>query len=79
MTESEYVALSMATRELLPLRCLLEDIVKDSFIHISTTSSSATIHTPTLVPSKVYEDNSACIVLATTEATFKPRTKHILP
>lgn len=62
-TESEYIALSMATRELLLLRRLLQDITTHSFIHIPHLSSSTTIQTPTLVPSKAYEDNSACIVL----------------
>lgn len=31
----------------------------------------------TIQPSKVYVDNNDCIVLATTESNFKPRTKHI--
>jgi hypothetical protein len=35
------------------------------------------MNTPkTMQPSKLYEDNTACIVLATSEANFKPRTKH---
>jgi hypothetical protein len=76
-TESEHIALSIPMRELLPLWQLLEDILTNSFIHIPKLSYSTTIHTSTLAPSKVYEDNSACIILATTKATFKPRTKHI--
>jgi hypothetical protein len=76
-TESEYIALRTATRELLPLRRLLEDIGTFSFIKIPVTSSSSTINTVRLHPSQVYEDNTACIVLATTESNFKPRTKHI--
>lgn len=75
-TESEYIALSMAIRELLPLRRLLEEILAHSYIHFPKASTSI-VQTPTLQPSQVYEDNSACIVLATTESTFKPRTKHI--
>jgi hypothetical protein len=66
----------MAIRELLPLRRLLEEILAHSYIHFPKASTSI-VQTPTLQPSQVYEDNSACIVLATTESTFKPRTKHI--
>jgi hypothetical protein len=35
------------------------------------------ISTTSLVSSTIYEENSACIVLATTEANFKLRTKRI--
>lgn len=76
-TESEYIALSTATRDLLPLRQLLTDIGTNSFVKIPLTSTADSIHTPTLRPSIVYEDNTACIVLCTTESNFKPRTKHI--
>jgi len=51
-----------------------------SFIKIPATAPdtiSTTVFKPQLAPLKVYEDNSACIVLATTESNFKPRTKHI--
>ncbi len=75
-TESEYIALSTATRHLLPLRRILEDINESSFISLtkhSKTSGSAT----TLLPSNIFEDNAACIVLATNESNYKPRTKHI--
>jgi hypothetical protein len=54
-----------------------------SFIKSTSTSSSDTIHSntyqssPTIPTSTVYEDNNACIILATTETHFKPRTKHI--
>jgi hypothetical protein len=75
-TESEYIALSTGTRELLPLRRILEDIHRHSFINIATSSSTPSSTSP-IPPSKVYEDNNACIVLATTETHFKPRTKHI--
>jgi hypothetical protein len=76
-TESEYIALSTATRELLPLRRILVDIGTYSFISLKATSSSSNSDPYSLPPSKVYEDNTACIVLATTETHFKPRTKHI--
>lgn len=36
-----------------------------------------TVNNFTFVPSKIYEDNSACIVLATTTSNIKLRTKHI--
>jgi hypothetical protein len=79
-TESEYIALSMATRELLPLRRILHDIVQYSFITLPH-SNPATVNTSTfqssILPSKVYEDNTAYIVLATSDSHFKPRTKHI--
>jgi hypothetical protein len=54
--------------------------MQHSFIKLpSTTPDSITTATfqSELGPSLVFEDNSACIVLATTETQFKPRTKHI--
>jgi hypothetical protein len=79
-TESEYIALSTATRKLLPLRQVLQDIISHSFIQLPYTCrdsiSSSTFHSE-IRPSNVYEDNNACIVLAKTESNFKPRTKHI--
>jgi hypothetical protein len=76
-TESESIALSTATRELLPLRRILEDINKHSFVNLLPPSSSHITAQNNIPPSKVYEDNNACIILATTETHFKPRTKHI--
>jgi hypothetical protein len=76
-TESEYIALSTATRDIIPLRCILSDIATYSFISFPSFPSNSKIATPTLQPSKVYEDNNACIILATTDSNFKPRTKHI--
>jgi hypothetical protein len=60
-TESEYIALSTGTHELLPLRRILEDIHRHSFINIATSSSNPSLTSP-IPPSKVYEDNNACIV-----------------
>lgn len=79
--ESEYIALSSTTRELLPLRRILQDIVTHSFIQLPTNSPD-TIASSTfklqLKPSRIYEDNAACVVLSTTDLPqFKPRTKHI--
>ena len=79
-TESKYIALSSATREILPLWRVLQDIALNTFIQ-SPTSQKDFILTNAfhslISPSKVYEDNTACIVLATTESNFKPCTKHI--
>ncbi len=82
ITESEYIALSSATREILSLRRVLQDIVTHSYINLTSSSSQPdNIHSnlfasQQLPPSKIYEDNNACIVLATTATNFKPRTKH---
>jgi hypothetical protein len=38
---------------------------------------SDSIHSTVLPPSKIFEDNNTCIIIATTETQFKPRTKHI--
>jgi hypothetical protein len=67
----------MGTHELLPLCHLLQGILSHSFIKSTQLSSTSQTQTPTLKPSQVLEDNSACIVLTTFESTFKPRTKHI--
>jgi len=76
-TESEYIALSSAAQELLPLHQPLLDINEHSFISLHKTSSQGSIKGSTLVPLQILEDNAACIVLATTSSNFKPRTKHI--
>jgi len=84
-TEAEYIALSMATRQLIPLRRIMEEITTLGPMNFTinkqqpiqaytrTLSSSAPSGLP---PSIVYEDNEACIVLAQTDQ-HKPRTKHI--
>jgi hypothetical protein len=79
-TESEYIVLSTATRDLIPIPRVLQDIVQFSFVHFpntSTDTTSTSTFQSTILPSNVYEDNTACIVLATTEPNFKSRTKHI--
>ncbi len=76
-TESEYIALSTSLRDLLPLRHILNDINNLSFISCASNSPTVDVHSDGLPPSKIFEDNTACIVLATTETQFKPRTKHI--
>jgi histone deacetylase 1/2 len=75
-TESKYIALTSATRDLLPLQQILCDLNTHSFVSIPKQTSS-NINNSTLMASKIYEDNAACIVLATTTSYFKPRTKHI--
>jgi len=47
-----------------------------SFVSIPWQGPS-TINNGSLTPSHIYEDNAACIVLATTTTNFKPCTKHI--
>ncbi len=74
--ESEYIALSMTTRELLPLRRILHEITHHSMIHANLPDQYNTTRTPTLSATMIYEDNAACIVLAHCEST-RMRTKHI--
>jgi len=76
-TESEYIPLSSAARELIPLHQLLLDIDAHSFISLPKTTPHDSIKGSTLLPFQVFEDNAACIVLVTTTSNFKPRTKHI--
>ena len=64
--EAEYIALSSALREVLPLMTMMEEIQTVFPILIST---------PDFV-CKVHEDNQSCINMAT-GTKFSPRTKHI--
>lgn len=75
--ESEYIALSMATRELLPLRRLVLELHKNSLINtpLADHPFSHTI-TSHLEATQIFEDNASCIVLAYSDGT-KMRTKHI--
>ncbi len=63
-TESEYIALSMATQELLPLRRLLEEIHTHSLIKTPMSPAFNTTKTSTLETTCIYEDNASCIVVA---------------
>ena len=64
--EAEYIALSQALREVIPLMTLLQEI-KEVF----------PIYTPKLeIHCKVWEDNNGAISLAKNQK-FSPRTKHI--
>jgi len=76
MTKSEYIALSMATRELLPLCRLMQEINLHSLINAPLGDLFNTTRTPTLAATQIFEDNQACIVLATSTQQ-KIRTKHI--
>lgn len=75
-TEAEYIALSMATRELLPLQRILQEINQHSLIHLPLPDHFNTTRSSTLQATQVYEDNASCIVLAHSEGS-KQRTKHI--
>ena len=65
--ESEYIALSLAMREILPLRELLKEV--GDKLQLDFTK-------PTLVHSTIFEDNNGAIQLATSPK-ISPRTKHI--
>jgi len=84
-TEAEYIALSMATRQLIPLRRIMSEITNLGPINVTMnkkqpiqafTSTLQSSNEPNMEPSIIYEDNAACIVLAETDQ-HKPRTKHI--
>jgi hypothetical protein len=65
-TEAEYIALSQALREVIPLITLLNEI-----------NEIFPIHTPTPeIHCKVWEDNNGALSLAKNQK-FSPRTKHI--
>ena len=64
--EAEYIALSQALREVIPTMRFLEELAPMIDLHIPTPS----------VHCNVFEDNTACISMATSKK-FSPRTKHI--
>jgi hypothetical protein len=66
-TEAEYIALSTALRDLLPLRRILTELHSSALMNLLTP----------LPPSIIYEDNTSCINLAHKETQLCPRTKHI--
>ena len=68
-TEAEYMGLSYALREAIPLMNILIEMTKYKVIPHST-QSTAKLHC------KVFEDNSGALEMATTPK-FRPRTKHI--
>ena len=64
--EAEYIALSSALREVIPLLTMMEEL-NETFPLI--------MNTPNFY-CKVWEDNQSCISMATSQK-FTPRTKHI--
>jgi hypothetical protein len=66
----------MATRDLLPICRILQEIHHQSLSHFPSEVFLNTTQTHTLSATAIYEDNEACIVFANSDAT-KPRTKHI--
>lgn len=66
-TEAEYIAMSQAMRDLLPMRSLLQHLGDKMKLSFSK---------PTIIHSKVFEDNNGALTLATAPK-ISPRTKHI--
>lgn len=64
--EAEYIALSSALREVIPLLTMMEEIDAVFPLHIGKPDFFC----------RVWEDNQSCIVMATSQK-FTPRTKHI--
>mmetsp|Transcript_18629 Transcript_18629/g.26401 ORF Transcript_18629/g.26401 Transcript_18629/m.26401 type:complete len:128 (+) Transcript_18629:224-607(+) len=85
-TEAEYIALSMATRQLLPLHRIMSELSthrpvavtlkshQPMVTYTNSLSSSNSSTSSDIPPSIMYEDNAVCIVLAQTDQ-HKPRTK----
>ena len=65
-TEAEYIALSQAMRDLIPMRTLLTELASLTKLEIGKTTTLST----------VFEDNKGCIELANAPK-MRPRTKHI--
>ena len=65
-TEAEYIALSQAMRDLIPMRTLLTKLASLMKLEIGKTTTHST----------VFEDNKGCIELANAPK-MRPRTKHI--
>jgi hypothetical protein len=66
-TEAEYIALSTALRDTIPLMNLVQELQGNGFDYSVT---KPTIHC------KVFEDNSGALEIATVHK-YRPRTKHI--
>jgi len=71
-TEAEYIALSTAARELIPIRHLLRELTLFSPLQFTVSHSPGQ-----LPPSTIFEDNASCIAIATKDKHHKPRAKHI--
>ena len=66
-TEAEYIAISMAMREVIPISKLLDKLKDKRFL----TSDS-----PTKIYCKVFEDSSGALEMARAPK-MRPRTKHV--
>jgi hypothetical protein len=66
-TEAEYIAMSMALRDVIPIMNLLDELKTNDF---------QVICTKPYVYCKVFEDNSGALELARLPK-LRPRTKHI--
>ena len=85
-TEAEYIVLSMATRQLLPLCRIMAELSQDGPIAITlcqkqpmstfTNSFNSTQGSPSLAASLIYDYSAAWIIWAENDH-HKPRTKHI--
>jgi hypothetical protein len=64
--EAEYIAMSQATRDLIPMRALLQEFSQATKLIVSNTITYSTI----------FEDNQGCVELANAPK-LRPRTKHI--
>jgi hypothetical protein len=65
-TEAEYIALSQATRDLVPMRDLLQELAQATKLIVGSTFAHST----------VFEDNKGCVELANAPK-MRPRTRHI--
>jgi hypothetical protein len=65
-TEAEYITLSQATRDLIPMRGLLHELSAATKLIVGSTVEHST----------VFEDNKGCVELATAPK-MRPRTRHI--
>ncbi len=64
--EAEYIALSQALREVIPLITLMEELSEIFPLYVNKTDFFC----------KVWEDNQSCIAMTQSDK-FTPRTKHI--
>ena len=65
-TEAEYIALSQAMSDLIPMRALLTELTTLTCLTFDTTTTYST----------VFEDNKGCVELANAPK-MRPRSKHI--
>ena len=65
-TEVEYIALSQSTRDLIPMRNLLQELSTATKLIVGSTNAHSTM----------FEDNKGCVELATAPR-MRPRTRHI--